>query len=334
MGRLFVLISALLCSMSLFAAEFMTAEPYLSEKEYLLSQPIELTIRYTSLENWQVQFRGLVGIPTSLRLALLGPDGTPVQWREDEDGTPGAEGPGGPPKPGEVYFIGKDESFLLAYDLTELFNITQPGSYTLSVTDIEGNPARTLTFTIHDVQIQHELKLIGIVESFENIRKEQLRRSLGAYVQCHMIIGSTVVAPEEWYAMLISDKIGEKESLHSIKPITDKEWRHSMEPVRVPKNTELVTAVVDMRWRVWAVLKFGEQQSLLVWDIPIGKVLNLLPFAPGEIKLGTATPNPLSNSVVVIAGRVGQTMFTTLGLRWGPPVWTTGKQIEEVGDKL
>jgi hypothetical protein len=237
------------------------------------------------------------GTPSPLRLheagmpvviQMLTPDGKNVEMVPRSRSGGAAFDPGAPVPDSDIYTMAPGEEVEFKYNLTQTSYISQPGQYTL--------------------QLQHGGRILA---------------------DARVVIGTSTIVQEQQFSVpatcrlyvadLKSESITERcLALDSLDGPGIRVPQDAAYAIRVPGNARLTDTRMDYLGQVWAVIQSGDKSGLVVWDLANREFRTLLPLGDGKIGMGTTrAPNSVAGRDAVIAGRAGQTKFTSLSIGSG-----------------
>jgi len=218
--------------------------------------------------------------------------------------------PGGPGAVGgsDSPLLAPDDSVELGFDLTEVFDLPQPGRYHLT--------ASFLTFK-KEVVGEWDIEILALAEK-TTVDVRGGVSGLGEYprilnggveVTCRIETAKALNrdAPP---LTVITAKILSQEGMRL--PF----WMTSVR-FKISRAAKVKTAKLDYKWQLWTVLESSGQESLLVWDLLHNRVRSVGQWTDKPIVLGATAATPLyPDAKVVIAGRAGSTKLSTTILSW------------------
>lgn len=216
---------------------------------------------------------------------------------------------GGPPRPprgADFYKYGPRESIMFEFPLERIFDLSEPGDYRVEFFYRAESEVVLDTAEIRILPIVHveSKKFKGYCE---HPTTGPLAEAGALAVECTFL------------AVPFESKTKDHELLLTVLGCVfgaDRTRGEHVLHMRAPAGTELVRAEIGCDFRLWTLLKYGSEQTLVVWHLRDGTTTTLVPWTKMEIEFGTMTARRGSDVLkVVIAGLASEAKFTSRSLQ-------------------
>ena len=240
-----------------------------------------------------------LGFPKGMEISLTSPDGKDTEIHSGSHllrSTSGYDPPEMVP-PADMLLVPEKSCVRLAYELNHWFSLDQAGRYSVR---IRYNQAELVQFNFEMVRldVSEEIRVTGHINGLPQLRPvvEQI-----VPAQCRVQIGVAAVdGDQQWFIVVEGTRIGrQQEDGHEFL-------------LRVPPDTRVMARSIDVRWRLWMLLKSGEESAVVIGNLRDGTAHTAIDWTQEKIFFrNTWAQNPFKG-MVIAAGTAGEPMLSTL----------------------